>query len=63
MAKSQRVFISYSHDLDEHKRWVLELARYLTENGVEVVFDEWDVQLGDDLPQFMEMASEIPIEF
>jgi hypothetical protein len=49
-----RVFISYSHDSPEHKRWVLELATYLLEHGVDVIIDAWDLRPGDDVPKFME---------
>ena len=50
----KRVFISYSHDSETHKDWVRELAEYLTENGIKVFLDQWDVGLGDDLAAFME---------
>ncbi len=48
------VFISYSHDNDEHKEWVLKLASDLTRHGVKVIFDQWDLRLGEDLRFFME---------
>jgi hypothetical protein len=48
------VFISYSHDSDEHKDWVYQLACELVKNGVEVVLDQWDIQLGSNILQFME---------
>jgi TIR domain-containing protein len=48
------VFVSYSHDDPDHKRWVLALATYLRENGVEVLLDTWDLRPGDDVPKFME---------
>ncbi|MGA2240350.1 MAG: toll/interleukin-1 receptor domain-containing protein [Candidatus Bathyarchaeia archaeon] len=48
------VFISYSHDGSEHKRWVASLASGLLENGIQVVLDQWDLGLGDDVPKFME---------
>lgn len=48
------VFISYSHDSKEHKRWVLDLAEELRQNGVECLIDSWDTRSGDDLPKFME---------
>lgn len=51
-----KIFISYSHDNPEHKRWVGELASRLVENGVDVFLDQWDISLGDDLPKFMEKA-------
>ncbi|MEW8203299.1 MAG: toll/interleukin-1 receptor domain-containing protein [Candidatus Thiodiazotropha endolucinida] len=48
------VFISYSHDTQEHKKWVLDLATRLRTNGVDAALDQWDLQPGDDLPHFME---------
>jgi len=48
------VFISYSHDTKDHKAWVADLGRRLREKGVEVVLDQWDTELGDDMPKFME---------
>jgi hypothetical protein len=49
-----KVFVSYSHDTEPHKDWVLALATRLVANGVEVVLDQWDLTLGSDLPRFME---------
>lgn len=49
-----RVFISYSHDSAEHKRWVLDFATTLRSRGVDAVLDQWDLKPGDDLPHFME---------
>lgn len=54
MATEKRVFISYSHDSEPHKEWVRGVAEFLVENGVDVVFDQWSVDYGDDLPAFME---------
>lgn len=48
------VFISYSHDSEEHKNWVLQLATRLRLNGVDVVLDRWNLKLGSDLASFME---------
>jgi len=48
------VFISYSHDCDEHRDWVYRLACRLVESGVEVVLDQWDIQLGSNIMKFME---------
>lgn len=50
------VFISYSHDSQEHKRWVLDLATRLRECGVDAVLDQWDIGPGGDLPHFMEQS-------
>lgn len=54
MPEAPIVFISYSHDNEQLKTWILELAEFLRENGVDVILDQWDVQLGADLPKFME---------
>ena len=48
------VFISYSHDTSQHKRWVAGLAAELRRNGIDVILDQWDLRLGGDLPKFME---------
>lgn len=49
-----KVFISYSHDALEHKKWVNELGTRLRNNGVDAILDQWELQPGDDLPHFME---------
>lgn len=49
-----RVFISYSHDSAEHKKWVLDFATTLRNRGIDAVLDQWDLRPGDDLPHFME---------
>lgn len=50
------VFISYSHDSDSHKDWVLKLASELVKNGVKVFFDQWDIHPGSNIHKFMEMG-------
>lgn len=54
MEKETKVFISYSHDSDEHNDWVLQLATRLRANGVDVILDRWNTRLGSDLASFME---------
>jgi hypothetical protein len=49
-----RVFISYSHDTAEHKKWVLQFATTLRDRGIDAILDQWDLIPGDDLPYFME---------
>lgn len=49
-----KAFISYSHDSQDHKKWVLDLATRLRNNGVDAILDQWDLKPGDDLPHFME---------
>jgi hypothetical protein len=48
------VFISYSHDSEDHKNWVLQLATRLRSNGVNIILDRWNLKLGSDLASFME---------
>jgi hypothetical protein len=50
------VFVSYSHDSREHKQWVAQFATALMEKHVQVIFDQWDLEPGDDVPKFMERA-------
>lgn len=52
--KIPKAFLSYSHDTLEHKKWVLDLATRLRNNGVESIIDQWSLGPGDDLPRFME---------
>jgi|HubBroStandDraft_1064217.scaffolds.fasta_scaffold108860_2 hypothetical protein len=49
-----KIFISYSHDSTEHKSWVAKLAADLRSNGVDVIFDQWDLALGQDVSLFMQ---------
>lgn len=48
------VFISYTHDNEDHKGWVLQLATRLRLNGVNVILDQWNLKLGSDLASYME---------
>ena len=56
MAEHPKVFISYSHDSPEHKRWVSELGAKLRHKGVDVVLDQWDLGPGDDFTRFFEVG-------
>jgi hypothetical protein len=52
-----KVFISYSWDSDDHRKWVQDFAtRLRTEGGVDVTLDRWHAVPGDQLPQFMAKA-------
>jgi len=51
-----KVFISYSWDSDEHKAWILNLAKQLLANGVDVTLDQFELSLGKNLSHFMERA-------
>ena len=48
------IFISYSWDDEKHKKWVLDLAYKLCENGVNVLLDRFDLTVGKDMNFFME---------
>jgi hypothetical protein len=54
--KAPTVFLSYSYDSREHRKWVLNLAERLVDKGVDVLLDQWDVGYGDDLPKYMERS-------
>lgn len=54
--ENPNVFISYSHDNEEHKAWVLKLATDLRTHGVNAILDQWDLRLGGDLRFFMEQG-------
>jgi hypothetical protein len=51
--KPPRVFISYSHTSHEHEEWVLALASFLRQNGVDARLDQSHLRHGMDLAQFM----------
>jgi len=48
------VFVSYSHDSDEHKQWVRDKCKNLQSRGVNVILDQFDLKPGDDIHQFIE---------
>lgn len=49
-----KVFISYAWESEEHRAWVRSLADRLLADGIEAIVDQYDLGLGDRLPQFME---------
>lgn len=49
-----KVFISYSWKPFSNKQKTLELAERLSNDGVHVIIDEWDLSEGQDKYQFME---------
>lgn len=54
MVNNPKVFISYAWENEEHRSWVKKLTDKLLENGVNASIDQYDLELGDRLPQFME---------
>ena len=52
-----RAFLSYSWDGQQHQQWVAKFAERLQgESGVEIIFDRWHLNPGDDKLHFMEQA-------
>ncbi|RUS66694.1 hypothetical protein CUZ56_01484 [Saezia sanguinis] len=52
--ESPKLFISYSWSNPTHEQWVIDLAKELTESGVHVILDKWDLKEGHDSVAFME---------
>jgi hypothetical protein len=50
------VFISYSWDTPEHKKWVLDLANSLVKEGVNVLLDRYELRPGKSLTHFVETS-------
>ena len=50
------VFVSYSHDDEDHPNWVLQLATRLRSNGVDTILDRWNLTLGKDVAAFIEQG-------
>ena len=51
---SPKLFISYSWSSPDHEEWVLQLAKELVDNGVDVILDKWHLREGHDAHAFME---------
>ena len=51
-----KVFISYSWTSEAYKDRVLKLAERLVNDGVDVIFDRWDLRPGQDMYAFMEQS-------
>ncbi|MFC6652315.1 toll/interleukin-1 receptor domain-containing protein [Paenibacillus rhizoplanae] len=59
MEQVKKVFISYSHDSDEHKNKVLLLSNQLREEGIDSVIDQYDENPAQGWAQWMiEMIKE-----
>jgi len=55
--KNPVVFIHYSWDSEQHKDWILSLANRLVADGVDVIFDRFDLRLGTNTTYFMEKVT------
>lgn len=49
-------FMSYSHDSDDHRAWVVRLATDIRANGIEATLDHWHLRPGEALGAFMARA-------
>ncbi len=54
MAGQRRIFISYSQDSPNHKRWVAALAFRLLNRGFKITLDQWDLYPEDNSPAYIE---------
>lgn len=52
--KEHTVFISYTHQDEQHREWVEALALALQGNGIYVFLDQWDICPGDSLSKFID---------
>ncbi len=52
--KQPKAFISYSWSSPDHENWVLTLVKKLRRDGIDVIFDKWDLGVGHDKYAFME---------
>jgi len=55
-----KVFISYSWTDPPHEQRVIALAMRLVSDGIDVVLDKWDLQVGQDKYRFMEQMVNDP---
>jgi hypothetical protein len=55
-ASPPRIFVSYSWDSEQHRKWVLAFATRLRGDGIDVTLDQWKLQPGGDRTQFMETS-------
>ncbi|EHH1051866.1 TIR domain-containing protein [Vibrio parahaemolyticus] len=51
-----KVFISYSWDNEAHKKWVEQFATELRQSGIDAFIDDWYLQPGDPITEFMEKS-------
>lgn len=51
-----KVFITYSWDDEAHKNWTKALADALLQEGFDAQIDQYDLEPGDRIPQFMEQS-------
>lgn len=54
--KPIKVFITYSWEDESHKDWAKQLADELFGEGIKAIIDQYDLNPGDRIPQFMEAS-------
>lgn len=54
-----KIFISYSHDSKEHKKWVLNLSNKLRNDAIGTIIDQADLKVGGNLGSFMNLIEEV----
>lgn len=54
MVETPKIFISYCWSSPDHQDWVINLAERLISDGVDVIFDKWNLKEGQDKYNFME---------
>ena len=58
--KIYSVFVSYSHDNENHKNWVENFSKDLIEKArINVILDKWDLNFGNLISKFMEQIKEV----
>jgi len=61
--ENPKTFISYSWSSPEHEQWIIGLATQLTECGVDVILDKWELREGADKYAFMEkMVTDVSVK-
>lgn len=50
------IFISYSWDSEDHKNWVRKLADRLISDGIQVILDQYDLNISESIVQFTEIS-------
>ncbi len=48
-----KVFISYKHESHSHNEWVKKLAKDLRKHGINALIDEWEIDLGESISDYM----------
>jgi hypothetical protein len=57
-----KTFISYSWSTVAHEQWVIDFAKRLVSDGVDVILDKWELREGQDKYAFMErMVTDITV--